>query len=128
MKKIYSAFVVSLAILFVGCSQQSTEEQIKENITKNVHALTPDERPLAEANAKAFFNKAWPVKQQGTNDLDMVNGVWTECRPTDSNKNGLVTCRGLVPQVNGSFKEVTRYCGYRKELIGCSDQDTAVIQ
>lgn len=112
----------------VGCSdQKTTEEQIQINITKNVHALTADERPLAEANAKAFFNKAWPVPQAGTTNLDMVNGVWTECRPTDSNKNGMVTCRGLVPQLNGAFKEVTRYCGYRKELLGCSDQDAVAL-
>jgi hypothetical protein len=126
MKKIYPALAFVLAsALFVGCTEKTTEQQIQESITKNVHSLTAEERPLAQANAKAFYNKAWPVKQDGIG-LTTVNGVWTECRPTDSNKNGMVTCNGLVPQIDGSFKEVTRYCGYRKELVGCSDQDTVV--
>lgn len=58
MKKIYPtlAFVLSSA-LFAGCSEKTTEQQIQESITKNVHSLTAEERPLAQANAKAFYKK-----------------------------------------------------------------------
>lgn len=114
--------VIAVAVLVVGCSK-SAEEKIASQITDNVHALTADERPLAQTNAKAFFEKEFPV-QGKDGGLTKERGSFLECRPSDSNFNGLVTCKGLVPQLNGGFKEVTRYCGYRKELVGCSDEDT----
>jgi hypothetical protein len=51
-------------------------------------------------------------------------GVVTMVRPSDSNANGLVTTIGMIPQLQGGFKEVKVYCGYRPELVGCSDEDT----
>lgn len=122
MKKLFVPLIIGLSL--IACGKQSTEEKIVEQITENVHALTADERPLAQANAKAFFEKEFPV-QSKDGGLGKERGSFLECRPSDSNFNGLVTCKGLIPQLNGGFKEVTRYCGYRKELVGCSDEDTA---
>jgi hypothetical protein len=120
MKKLFIVLAVGMTIS--ACGSKSAEDKIVQQVTENVHALTADERPLAQANAKAFFEKEFPV-QQG-NSLSKERGSFLECRPSDSNFNGLVTCKGLVPNVGGGFKEVTRYCGYRKELVGCSDEDT----
>jgi len=74
------------------------------------------------ANAKTFFEKEFPVIVNGQRSTD--RGVFLECRPSDSNFNGLVTCKGQVPQINGGFREITRYCGYTPDLVGCSDEDT----
>lgn len=117
-----AAFMVGVAGL-AACGSKTAEEKIAQQITQNVHALTSDERPLAQTNAKAFFEKEFPV-QTKDGSLTKERGSFLECRPSDSNFNGLVTCKGLVPQLAGGFKEVTRYCGYRKELVGCSDEDT----
>lgn len=121
MKKLF----ISLAMLaaLVGCGKESANEKIAKQVSENIHALTADERPLAQTNAKAFFEKEFPV-QTREGSLTKERGSFLECRPSDSNFNGLVTCKGLVPQLQGGFREVTRYCGYRKELVGCSDEDT----
>ena len=121
MKKAVLAIMV--AALVSACGSKSAEDKIIQQVTENVHALTADERPLAQANAKAFFEKEFPVQNAG-GGLGKERGFFLECRPSDSNFNGLVTCKGLIPQLAGGFKEVTRYCGYRKELVGCSDEDT----
>lgn len=121
MKKVFIG--MAAAVMLIGCGSQSAEQKISKQVTKNIHALTADERPLAQTNAKAFFEKEFPV-QARDGSLSKERGSFLECRPSDSNFNGLVTCKGLVPQLNGGFKEVTRYCGYRKELVGCSDEDT----
>lgn len=120
------AKLVVLAVvmgLLAACGSKSAEEKIAKQVTENVHALTAEERPLAQANAKAFYEKEFPV-QGKDGSLGKERGSFLECRPSDSNFNGLVTCKGLVPQLAGGFREVTRYCGYRKELVGCSDEDT----
>lgn len=125
MKKVIAVLLTTLMAMALlgGCTAKSADEKIAEQITENVHALTADERPLAQMNAKAFFEKEFPV-QGDDGSLSRERGSFLECRPSDSNFNGMVTCKGLVPQLNGGFKEVTRYCGYRKELVGCSDEDT----
>lgn len=119
--KFKTIFVVIAMLLTTACSK-TAEERIEDTIDKGVHALTADERPMAQMNAKAFYEKEFPVERDGT--LTHERGAFLECRPSDSNFNGLVTCKGLVPQRKSGFQEVTRYCGYRKELVGCSDQDT----
>jgi hypothetical protein len=122
MKKIiFAAF--ALASLLSACGSQTPEDKVDRLVRQNIHALTSDERPLAQTNAKAFFEKEFPV-QQKDGSLGRERGVFLECRPSDSNFNGLVTCKGMVPQMNGGFRETTRYCGYRPELVGCSDEDT----
>jgi hypothetical protein len=122
--KIWKCSVIALATLaMIACVKQTAEEKIQANITTSIHALNADERQLAEINAKAFFNKEFPVETKD-GSLSSERGRWLECRPSDSNTNGLVTCKGLVPNIKGGFKEVTRYCGYRPELVGCSDEDT----
>lgn len=123
---IYTSIVALFAALtafhLVGCDSRTAEQKIEAQIKENIHALTADERPLAQANAKAYFEKEFPVEKDG--GLTKERGSFLECRPSDSNFNGLVTCKGLVPNVKGGFKEVTRYCGYRPDLVGCSDEDT----
>lgn len=124
MKKT-ALFIAALVAAFslTACGEKPTGAQkIQENVTENVHALTADERPRAKANAVSFFESEFPV-QKG-DKLTKERGSFLECRLSDSNFNGLVTCRGLVPQLEGGFREITRYCGYTPELVGCSDQDT----
>lgn len=120
---LFAAALMAGVVCLTACGSKTAEEKIAQQITQNVHALTSDERPLAQTNAKAFFEKEFPV-QTKDGSLTKERGQFLECRPSDSNFNGLVTCKGLVPQLAGGFKEVTRYCGYRKELVGCSDEDT----
>lgn len=122
MKKTIVAMIIALALSACGRSQTS-DEKIKAQIQEKTHSLTADERPRAQANAKSYFEKEFTViDQSGQRGLE--RGVFLECRPSDSNFNGLVTCKGQVPQINGGFKEVTRYCGYTPTLVGCSDEDT----
>jgi len=113
------AFVSALA----ACGQQTTEQKIAEQINDKVHALSADERIAAQTNAKQFFEKEWPQQKQD-GSIGRERGFFNECRPSDSNSNGLVTCFGKVPRLAGGFEDVKRYCGYRKELVGCSDEDT----
>lgn len=115
------AIISMISVALTACN--SAEDKVNKQIQSNQHSLTADERPLAQSNAKAYYEKEFPVQtKDGT--LSKERGVFLECRPSDSNFNGLVTCKGLVPQLQGGFKEVTRYCGYRPELVGCSDVDT----
>lgn len=123
MQKSLLAILFSSSIFLVGCGQ-SAEEKIQSQISEKVHALTADERLMRDANAKSYFNKSFPVLNSETKQPDMVNGVFLECRPSDSNFNGLVSCSGQVPQPNGAWKETKRYCGYTKDLVGCSDEDS----
>lgn len=111
-----------LALIVAGGCSRNAEDKIKAQVEQGVHSLTADERPRAQANAKSYFEKEFPVMKNGS--LDKERGSFLECRPSDSNFNGLVTCKGLIPQLNGGFKEVTRYCGYTPTLVGCSDEDT----
>lgn len=116
------ALALAIAVSLCACSP-SAEEKIKAQVQDKVHALTADERLLAETNAKQYFNKEFPtLDQAGKNSTD--RGVYLECRPSDSNFNGMVTCKGIVPQLAGGRKEITRYCGYTPGLVGCSDEDT----
>ena len=108
--------------LLTACGSKTAEEKINAQVKEKVHSLTADERPRAQANAKSYYEKEFPVIVGGVRGSE--RGVFNECRPSDSNFNGLVTCKGLVPQINGGFKETTRYCGYTPELVGCSDEDT----
>lgn len=109
--------ILALSSVLWACSEKTTEERVTEQIKEKVHALTDTERPLAEANAKRFFEQAWAPAGGKT-------GQFIACRPSDSNHNGLVTCTGFVPLPEGGFAEKKRYCGYRPELVGCSDEDT----
>lgn len=123
MKKTAMLFALIAAFGLTACGPQSAEEKIAAATKDGTHSLTADERPRAQANAKTFFEKEFPV-QQRDGSLGRERGVFLECRPSDSNFNGLVTCKGQVPQMNGGFKETTRYCGYTPELVGCSDEDS----
>lgn len=116
------AAIILLVATLSGCNK-TAEDKINQQIKDNQHSLTADERPLATTNAKAYFEKEYPV-ETAPGVLTKVRGQFLECRPSDSNFNGLVTCKGLVPQLKGGYQEVTRYCGYRPELVGCSDVDT----
>lgn len=50
-------FVVAMMAMFLAACGKSAEDKITAQVTENVHALTADERPLAQTNAKAFFEK-----------------------------------------------------------------------
>lgn len=124
MKKQFQFLALAMMVALTACSERSAQEKVEANISTGVHALTAEERQLAEINAKQFFNRSFPQTQQdGT--MGEAKGMFLDCRPSDSNFNGLVTCHGMMPLVKGGFNDkATRYCGYRKELVGCSDEDT----
>jgi hypothetical protein len=116
-----AALVVSTALL-AACGKEATPEQKVVAQLSSQHALTDDERALARANAQDYFNRDWP-----SNAGVSKRGTFISCRPSDSNANGLVTCTGYVADINtGNLYEQTRYCGYRVELVGCSDKDTVI--
>ncbi len=121
MKKLFAIVAVVIAAIGLSaCGQKSAEQKVEAKVA-SVYALNAEERALAQTNAKQFYEKDWPVVKGSERTSE--RGVWIECRPSDSNFNGLVSCSGQVPQINGGFKEVKRYCGYRKDLVGCSDED-----
>jgi hypothetical protein len=108
--------VVLAVFAIAACSQKSADQKVADQVSK-VYPLNADERNMASINAKQFFEKEW-LPAGGK------RGQVISCRPTDSNYNGLVSCTGFIPQQNGSFAEVKRYCGYKPEVVGCSDEDT----
>lgn len=120
MKKTFILSLIAgaaLAATLAACGPAATPaDKVKDQLSK-VHALTDDERALANANAKKFFEQPW-LPAGGK------QGQFIACRPSDSNYNGLVTCTGYIPQAGGSMPEIKRYCGYQPELVGCSDEDT----
>lgn len=127
MKKTYlmTASALLAMCLLSACSKPSVEERVKQNITEGVHALGAEERQLAETNAKQFFNRSFPNGKDAAGELTTAKGMFLDCRPSDSNANGMVTCHGIMPKMTGGFDDkTTRYCGYRPELVGCSDEDT----
>lgn len=131
MKYISLFLAGALAFILLGCSEKpkNTTEAIVANVEESVHPLTADERQRASTNAKAYFEKEWPVLSADGLSVDhKTNGVFNECRPSDSNANGLVTCSGMIPQAKGGFIEQKRYCGYTPQMVGCSDEDTKVNQ
>ena len=123
-KKFCSIALIVVSVMFItGCQPQTADQRIKAQIEDNVHSLSAEERILAETNAKQFFNREFPQMQSGA--MSTARGVWLDCRPSDSNYNGLVTCHGVMPKVNAGFDDKsTRYCGYTPKLMGCSDEDT----
>lgn len=125
MKKIVFAAAIA-ALLLTACEKpQTVAEKVKQNITEGVHALGAEERQLAETNAKQFFNRSFPNGKDQAGELTTAKGMFLDCRPSDSNANGMVTCHGILPKMTGGFDDkATRYCGYRPELVGCSDEDT----
>ena len=125
MNKIVIFALLAVAVFSAGC-KKSAAEKVAATVA-NVHALNADERTLAEINAKRYFEKEWPVQRReadGNIVLTKERGALVNVRPSDSNFNGLVTSVGMVPQQNGGFKEVKVFCGYKPELVGCSDEDT----
>jgi len=116
MKYIVAGIIATLAL--TACDAPTNEEKLKAQTAK-VYGLNSDERAMAQTNAKQFYEKEWPVSQ-----TERANGFFIECRPSDSNFNGLVSCFGKVPKLGGGFVDIKRYCGYRPELVGCSDEDT----
>lgn len=46
----------------VGCSEPKTAaEKVTAAVSDGVYSLNADERLMAEANAKNFFNKEYPI-------------------------------------------------------------------
>jgi hypothetical protein len=116
----FSSLLILSGNILVGCSSPTPEQEVKTQLSR-VHALNDQERILADANAKKFFERKWPTNLENKT----VQGTFIGCRPSDSNANGFVTCTGYAADVDsGNLVEVKRYCGYKPELVGCSDEDT----
>jgi hypothetical protein len=131
MKRFMLTLVLVLVAAFslAACKAKPTAEQKVSQTLKNsnIYPLNAEERQLASINAKAFFEKEWPViekDEDGNKVTHKERGYVTLIRPSDSNSNGLVTTIGMVPLLTGGYKEITMYCGYRPELVGCSNEDT----
>ena len=117
--KLHLLVAVLISSLVVACSPPKTaEEKIKQKTEESVYSLTADDRQRASINARAYFEKEWVI---ANNQRGMLN----ECRPSDGNFNGMVTCSGFVPSQKGGFSEQKRFCGYTVKLVGCSDKDDA---
>jgi hypothetical protein len=107
--------VLMLSAFSVSCSANTPEEK-REKQASAVYTLTDSELDIANANAKAFFEKTLNVNGSS------VKGTLLNCRPTDSNFNNLVSCNGYVPDPNtGSLYTATIYARYDGE--GVSDVD-----
>lgn len=120
--------LVALAVFaLAGCEKKTAAEKVNAAVSgeSGAYALNAEERQRAMTNAKAHFEKEWPTKDRDGNPTK-ERGFVNLIRPTDSNTNGMVSAIGTVPQINGGYKEVKVYCGYRPELNGCSDEDTVV--
>jgi hypothetical protein len=115
-RKLGIVSTLASAVLLTACGPQTADQKVAAQ-TSTVYALTADERNMAAINGKQFFEKEW-LPAGGK------RGQLISCRPSDSNFNGLVSCTGFVPQPSGNFSEIKRYCGYKPELVGCSDEDT----
>ena len=112
MKKQVLFYAMFLALGLSACSK-------KED---SVYALSAEEKQRAGVNAQAYFrNAAWPVQEEGK-DVNKT-GIFNNCRPTDSNANGKVSCSGKTPAYKGGYQDVTMYCGYNGKIDGCSDKD-----
>jgi hypothetical protein len=122
--KIVVSILVVFAIFFVsGCSQPTAQEKVKAQSAK-IYALTADEMNVATINAQQFFGREWPTKDNLGENVNK-RGLLILVRPSDSNFNGLVTCIGKIPKLNGGYDDVTVYCGYQKDgFLGCNDQDS----
>lgn len=115
-------FVALTAMAFIGCAEKKTAaEQVAANVEDAAYVLTPEDRARGEANAKSYFNKEWVIAAG-------QRGQFNLCKPTDSNKNGMVSCYGYVPKPDGTFKEDLMYCGYDGEIGGCSPEDLKVTR
>lgn len=113
--QLLALIVIGLAFNLTGCGQ-SAEEKIKSATEEKVYSLNADERLRVQANAKAYYEKEWLIAGN-------ARGALNECRPTDSNFNGYVSCSGSVPLAGGGYKEQKRFCGYTPKVVGCSDVD-----
>lgn len=88
--------------------------------------LSVEESRRAQTHAEAFFNSDHPAGTNPAGELVKKKGSFQVCRPQDSNSNGLVSCTGMLPTMNGGFAQHTRYCGYlsgTNAVMGCSDKD-----
>jgi uncharacterized lipoprotein YehR (DUF1307 family) len=117
-KTMYFVIAIVMSFMLMACGQETktAEDKVKEQ-TNKVYSLNADERNLAKINSSSYFDREWI---QANNK----RGQHVSCRPSDSNFNGLVSCTGMMPQPNGTYAEEKMYCGYKPELVGCSDEDT----
>ncbi len=113
-----SAPVLVLGLVACGDSSKTAKEMVDSQLA-TVYPLTAEERSLAIANAKRYYEQEWP-----TNNGTKLKGTFINCRPSDSNTNGLVSCTGYIVNTNGQLLEKTVYSGYRPDLVGVSDVDT----
>lgn len=85
----YVLFAAIIAISLSACAPKTAEQKIQEQTNEAVHSLKAEERILAEINAKQYFEKEFPVANGDS--IKKINGAFLECRPSDSNFNGMVT-------------------------------------
>lgn len=123
MKKTALILAAIVAVFLSACGKK---EEPPAPPVSTVHNLTPDEVTRAQVNAQAHFNNEFPAGVDKAGNLTKKKGSWTSCRPQDSNSNGLVTCTGMIPNMDGGFATSTMYCGYRGgagAIGGCNDKD-----
>ncbi len=124
--KLNILMMLMVAGVMAACGDNRTpEEKIQAKIAEAGYYLNGEDMARARANGRAYFEKLWPAGTDETGALKMQKGFFNECRPSDSNTNGKVTCSGILPNKNTGLVNVDSsvYCGYSKDVLGCSDQD-----
>ena len=114
-----AVFAFSLMPILSGCApEKSAEEKIATAVKDKQYPLTADERKMAKTNAATYFEQQWLAG-------DNRRGQVTNCRPSDSNANGYVSCYGIIPAdgPTGYKAETRMFCAYRPELVGCTEKE-----
>lgn len=113
MKTLLITVIASLTV--IACAKR-----------EEVHNLSVDEARRAKTYAESYFNQDHPGGVDASGQIVKKKGSFQACRPQDSNANGMVTCTGLLPNMQGTFTTTTRYCGYESgagAVLECSDKD-----
>ena len=100
--------LLSAAVMMLGLFSMSG---CSKSDPTGPYTLTAEEAMRAKASAENYFRQQiWPVKGEEGRD-EMKSGIFVNCRPTDSNSNGRVSCQGKTPQYKGGWLDTTMYCG-----------------
>lgn len=113
----FSTTIAALVVMVLAACGPAVSE---------IHNLTPDESRRAQTHAEAYFNAERAAGVDASGQLLKKKGSFLACRPQDSNSNDLVTCTGMVPDMQGGFRLATMYCGYNtgsNAILGCNDKD-----
>jgi hypothetical protein len=122
-----TALSVAIVTVIAACGPSpapaTAQAKVEQNIANSTtYFLTPEEQTKANINAQQYFNRSFDW-------AGGAKGYFDTCRNSDSNANGMVTCRGKMPKMNSNpvtYENVTMYCAYIKGADGCNDTDVVI--